>query len=85
MCEELKNDVIECGACGRLFITEMEGMGAFCFDCHNIMDEEDLMEEMYYDDEYDGQPSEYEEWQYYYGGDDCEYGTYGDYPGSEDW
>ena len=31
------------------------------------------------DCEDDGQPSEYDEWQDHYGGDDFEYGTYGDY------
>ena len=32
----------------------------------------------------DGQPSEYEEWQDYYGGDVEEYGSYGEYD-SGDW
>ena len=41
------------------------------------------MEEADYDDDYedDGQPSEYEEWQDYMGGDDWDHGQYdsGDY------
>ncbi len=30
-------------------------------------------------DEYDGQPSEYDEWQDYYGGDDWDHGQYDEY------
>ena len=33
-----------------------------------------------YEDDYDGQPSEYEEWQDYYGGDDWDHGQYDDHP-----
>ena len=33
--------------------------------------------DFYYED--DGQPSEYDEWQDYYGGDEYQHGTYGDY------
>ena len=32
-----------------------------------------------YDYEDDGQPTEYEEWQDVYGGDDCDQGQYNDY------
>lgn len=30
-------------------------------------------------DEYDGQPSEYDEWQDYYGGDDWDHGQYDEF------
>lgn len=30
-------------------------------------------------DEYDGQPSEYDEWQDFYGGDDWDHGQYDEY------
>jgi len=45
-------------------------------DVYPIEDED----EDYYDDyEDDGQPSEYEEWQDYYGGDDWDHGQYDEY------
>lgn len=36
-------------------------------------------DEDYYDEEYDGQPDEYTEWQDYYGGDDWDQGQYDEY------
>jgi len=39
--------------------------------------EEDDADE--YDDEYDGQPDEYTEWQDVYGGDDWDHGQYDEY------
>lgn len=39
---------------------------------HWVLDEED------YEDEDDGQPTEYEEWQDYMGGDDWDHGQYDD-------
>jgi hypothetical protein len=32
-----------------------------------------------YEDEFDGQPTEYEEWQDFYGGDDWDHGQYDEY------
>lgn len=40
------------------------------FDCDELYD---------YDDDDDGQPSEYEEWQDFYGGDDWDHGQYDEY------
>lgn len=50
-----------------------------------IFDENDGPDDQWYDDEDeddwedDGQPSEYDEWQDYYGGDDWDHGQYDDY------
>ena len=40
------------------------------FESLDLEDEED------YDEEYDGQPDEYTEWQDFYGGDDWDHGQY---------
>lgn len=51
-----------------------------CEDIVEIIDADEYDTDEEYDDyEDDGQPSEYDEWQDYYGGDDYCYGTYGDY------
>lgn len=47
--------------------------------CNQPEDDGDLHEDVYMDDEDfedDGQPSEYEEWQDLYGGDDWDHGQY---------
>jgi len=53
---------------------------SLCSYCNSELDEygccEDCEERVYCDD---GQPSEYEEWQDYYGGDDWDFGQYDEY------
>lgn len=55
----------------------------FCFDCMTKVDEQGLCDcgdEYEHDDDCDdcddGQPTEYEEWQDVYGGDDWDHGQY---------
>ena len=47
-------------------------------DIENMIREADDREEMAYVEDYedDGQPSEYDEWQDFYGGDDWDHGQY---------
>ncbi len=48
------------------------------FDLDRFCDEDDCDEEVVYFED-DGQPSEYEEWQDLYGGDDWDHGQYDEY------
>jgi hypothetical protein len=47
-------------------------------EARKVIDEWLEMEVGPSDDEHDGQPTEYEEWQDYYGGDDWDHGQYGE-------
>lgn len=51
-----------------------EAMAEVDFDVDQYGDEGDD-----YEDEYNGQPSEYDEWQDYMGGDDWDHGQYDEY------
>jgi len=60
--------VTDCDYCGEIRLCESNRFGGTCCsacaegDCDEVAD--------------DGQPSEYEEWQDFYGGDDWDHGQY---------
>ena len=64
------------------FITPFEPSDegeAVCDKCGDLyFTEDDCPCESYDDDDYDGQPDEYTEWQDYMGGDDWDHGQYDD-------
>lgn len=51
-----------------------------CESCDNFTESAEVCpacgEPQWQDDEYDGQPTEYDEWQDFYGGDDWDHGQY---------
>ena len=64
----------------------LEAADEFGVAREDLMIEWDLMDDVRDDsmgvhgqDEYDGQPDEYTEWQDYYGGDDWDHGQYDEY------
>lgn len=73
--------VTDCDYCGEIRCCRQDDFRGIC--CNNCwadvhMDEGD--EDADFEEvEHDGQPSEYDEWQDYMGGDDYCYGSYGEY------
>ena len=66
------NDIKNARSKGYLEDIDMDGDDEFEFDLD--MDPED--EDDFEDDDFDGQPSDYDEWQDYMGGDDWDHGQY---------
>ena len=58
------------------FAQEVEDYNDYYIE-ENTVDDED--EDNFHEDEYDGQPDEYTEWQDVYGGDDWDHGQYDEY------
>lgn len=59
-------------------VGEPEGCMMIPDDAGILKITEEFDEDEYMDEDFDGQPSEYEEWQDYYGGDDWDHGQYED-------
>ena len=64
-----------CANCGNEFADIDFDEYDFCAECEDAAIE--------CEEEYDGQPSEYDEWQDYMGGDDWDHGQCDDYEGFE--
>ena len=61
----------------REFIDSREGFSmADEMEYNEWLDSQGDEDEYEYEDEYDGQPSEYDEWQDLHGGDDWDHGQY---------
>jgi hypothetical protein len=75
--EQLSCPCCECGKESNAYASMCDGSGDhMCEACCNAMRDE--ANENMPDFEDDGQPTEYEEWQDYMGGDDWDHGQYDD-------
>ena len=59
------------------YIDSREGFNMYDeMEYNEWLDAQGDEDEYEYEDEYDGQPDEYTEWQDYMGGDDCDFGQF---------